>query len=411
MTALRERLRIRWEALTPDQRQNAIRGGIVAVGLLIVLALYYLSGQADPPAQTAQNPLDVIELGDARLEDDIRAKVERERQEQQNQNSAQDKVLADQRSQIELQQKQLEAMQSALESMHGGDPLAFPSNPPPTTRPTDPEAWAPPPEPPDLAQPERPQQARAPSVPAPPPELIGGIGIQRAPPETDEAKRNARRFFLPTSFMPARLLTGLRAKTVESARNDPEPMLLRVQAPAILPNEVRAQLQGCLIVAHGYGSLASERIEARLVSLSCMDLDGKSVIETPLTGILVDSDGVKGLAGRPVSKMGANMARLLAAGLAQGAGASVQAAAQTTSISPLGQTTTIDPAQIARAGTGQGIANATQELTRIYADLVRQSSPVVEVGPSKEVTVVVTEGAWIEIAHVHASGLATSVAP
>ena len=230
-----------------------------------------------------------------------------------------------------------------------------------------------------------------------PQELIGGIGIQRAPPESDESKRNARRFFLPTSFMPARLLTGLRAKTVESARNDPEPMLLRVQAPAILPNEVRAQLQGCLIVAHGYGSLASERIEARLVSLSCMDLDGKSVIETPLTGILVDSDGVKGLAGRPVSKMGANMARLLAAGLAQGAGASFQAAAQTTSISPLGQTTTIDPAQIARAGTGQGIANATQELTRIYADLVRQSSPVVEVGPSKEVTVVVTEGAWIDV--------------
>ncbi len=72
------------------------------------------------------------------------------------------------------------------------------------------------------------------------------------------------------------------------------------------------------------------------MSLSCMDLDGKSVIETPLTGILVDSDGVKGLAGRTVSKMGANMARLHAARLAQGAGASFQVAAQTTSISPRG---------------------------------------------------------------------------
>ena len=52
----------------------------------------------------------------------------------------------------------------------------------------------------------------------------------------------------------------------------------------------------------------------------------------------------------------------------------------------------------------QGVANATQELTRIYADLVRQSSPVVEVGPSKDITVVVTEGVWIEVKDVTAAG-------
>ena len=405
MTALKQQLSTRWEALTPHQRQHAVRGAIISAGLLIVVGLYYLSGQHEKQPNVAREDLDVIELGDARLEDDIRAKVERERQEQQNQNTAQDKTLEAQRQQIDLQEKQLEAMQSALLSMRGGDPLAFPEHPPKTTAPSDPEAWAPPADDrnPDLTLPPPPRPS-TPATPPSAPELIGGIGVVSAPAQTPDAKKNTRRFFLPTSFMSARLLTGLRAKTVESARNDPEPMLLRVQAPAILPNEVRAQLQGCLIVAHGYGSLASERIEARLVSLSCMDLQGKSAIETPLTGILVDADGVKGLAGRPVSKMGANMARLLAAGLAQGAGQAFQASAQTTSVSPLGQTTSIDPTQIARAGTGQGVANATQELTRIYADLVRQSSPIVEVGPSKDITVVVTEGVWIEVKDVTAAG-------
>lgn len=121
--------------------------------------------------------------------------------------------------------------------------------------------------------------------------------------------------------------------------------------------------------------------------------------------------GSRRFGGRPVSKKGANMARLRAAGLAQVARASFQASARTTSISPLGQTTPIDPAQMLRAGTGQGAANATQELTRIYADSVRQSSPVVEVGLSKEVTVVVTEGVWIELEPIGAAARGAPARP
>ena len=102
MTALKHQLSTRWEALTPNQRQNAVRGAIVTAGLLIVVGLYYLSGQNDKQPKVARDDLDVIELGDARLEDDIRAKVERERQEQQNKNSAQDKTLEAQREQIDL---------------------------------------------------------------------------------------------------------------------------------------------------------------------------------------------------------------------------------------------------------------------------------------------------------------------
>ena len=143
MTALKQQLSTRWEALTPHQRQHAVRGAIIAAGLLIVVGLYYLSGQHEKQPNVARDDLDVIELGDARLEDDIRAKVERERQEQQNQNTAQDKTLEAQRQQIDLQEKQLEAMQSALLSMRGGDPLAFPDQPPKTSAPNDPAAWAP----------------------------------------------------------------------------------------------------------------------------------------------------------------------------------------------------------------------------------------------------------------------------
>ena len=133
-------------------------------------------------------------------------------------------------------------------------------------------------------------------------------------------------------------------------------MLLRIQAPAVLPNEVRAQLQGCFVIAHGFGSLASERVESRLVSLSCVDYEGRSVIEEEIKGILVDQDGVKGLAGHPVTKMGANLSRMFVAGLVEGAGDALNAATATTSISPLGQTSTVDPSQLGKAGIGRGIS-------------------------------------------------------
>jgi conjugal transfer pilus assembly protein TraB len=234
-------------------------------------------------------------------------------------------------------------------------------------------------------------------------EFVGDIGTLAPPPgvkentPTDKGGKKNKKFYLPVSFMSAKLLTGLKAKTVDAAKGDPEPVLLRVQAPAVLPNEVRAQLEGCFVVAHGYGSLASEAYEARTVSLNCVDYSGRSVIEADITGYLADKDGSKGLSGLPVSKMGANLARLFLAGLVQGAGNAFQQSAVTTSVSPLGATQTVDSGQLERAGVGRGISQASGELTRVYVDLVRQSSPVIEVGPGKDVTVVITQGVWLEV--------------
>ena len=49
------------------------------------------------------------------------------------------------------------------------------------------------------------------------------------------------------------------------------------------------------------------------------------------------------------------------------------------------------------ARVGEGVSKAASEYGRIIADLVRQQAPVLEVGPTKDVTVVLTEGVWLEI--------------
>lgn len=390
-----------WYANLPRaQRLNLVKGAGVAVAAILLWVAYGAKqdGERKPPAAVTKD-VTTVSLGDSRLEDDIRAQFERDRRELVTQSTQQAKIQTQQASELAAQQKQLELMQQALESM-GAAPGTRSRRPPPD----DPEEWANAP----TVSGERLNRQATISASVSPPQLIyvGDIGVAADPvmaaqrtaaPAAEDAKKNARRFFLPTSFMPAKLLTGLKAKTVDSAKEDPEPMLLRIQAPAVLPNEVRAQLQGCFVIAHGYGSLASERVEARLVSLSCVDYEGRSVIEEEVKGILVDQDGVKGLAGHPVTKMGANLSRMFVAGLVEGAGDALGAASATTSISPLGQTATIDTGRLGRAGVGRGISTAAGELSKIYAELVRQSSPVIEVGPSKAVSVLVTEGVWLEV--------------
>lgn len=393
-----------WYAhLSRAQRLNIAKAMVVVVGAALLWAAYGARQDGDTPQIAATKDVTTVALGDARLEDDIRAQFERDRQEMVSQSSQQAKVLNQQASDLAAQQRQLELMQQALEAM-GASPATRTGRPPPD----DPEEWA---NAPTVSGERLNRSATIPAQVAPSQLIyVGDIGVaadpvmaaQRtaAPAAGEDAKKNGRSFFLPTSFMPAKLLTGLKAKTVESAKEDPEPMLLRIQAPAVLPNEVRAQLQGCFVIAHGYGSLASERVEARLVSLSCVDFDGRSVIEEEIKGILVDQDGVKGLAGHPVTKMGANLSRLFVAGLVEGAGDALAASSSTTSVSPLGQTTTIDTGQMGRAGVGRGISAASGELSKIYAELVRQSSPVIEVGPAKNVSILITEGVTLNVREV-----------
>jgi conjugal transfer pilus assembly protein TraB len=197
--------------------------------------------------------------------------------------------------------------------------------------------------------------------------------------------------------MAATLLSGLDAPTSNDARGTPVPVILRIKAPAMLPNEVKADLQGCFVIADGRGNLATERAELVLVSLSCLDTRGQAVIDQKVKGFVVDDDGKIGLRGKVVAKMGSAIARSMLAGFFGGAGDALKSAATTTSINPLGTTQTIEARDVALAGVGTGLAGGFKELQKFYLDLARQSMPVVEVGATRPVTLVISEGTTLTI--------------
>lgn len=236
------------------------------------------------------------------------------------------------------------------------------------------------------------------------PQPVGGIetavNVKRegASVQKEQQKKSTKRtIYLPPSFMDASLLTGFSAATMQSAKTYEKPLLLRVKDLAVLPNEIKTDLKGCFIIASAYGDLSDERAHARLVSLSCLSRNGESVIDTSIKGFIVDSDGKIGLAGNVVTKMGALLGRSVLAGFFGGMGDAFQAASTTSSISSLGTTQTIDPGQIAQAGVGSGLSKGFGELQKFYLEMAKQTFPVVEVGSTKTVTVVIEQGVELEI--------------
>lgn len=245
----------------------------------------------------------------------------------------------------------------------------------------------------------------------PPGQEMGEISIVSFEPgkngSSDKGKKKGMpttSVYLPPSYMEATLLSGAYIPTTESAKGNPMPVLLRVKTPAFLPNEAKAAVKGCYIIADGKANLATERAEMTVVSLSCLDRKGQAVIDQKVKGWLIDSDGVAGVGGKVVAKMGAMVARSLVAGFFGGAGEALKATATTTSISPLGATQTIDPKDVAMAGVGAGISNGFKEIQKFYLELAKQTMPAIAILPSKSVTVAISEGVMLNIKSINGNG-------
>lgn len=319
-----------------------------------------------------------------------------------------------QKTMLREQRRQLDSLQQKVEDIiqeqkkHGQGPVTEPLPEIPTPDQVTGQAKLP--SPPAVEEPWPLTENRAsmnlPSHPLPEPKIIGEISVLSNPAiaaetlDTAESKKKGRTVYLPPSFMEAKLLTGFDASTSGQGTNNPEPLLLRIQTPAVLPNDIKANLAGCFVIAEAVGRLDKERADVRLVSLSCLSNEGKAIIDTPVKGFVTDSDSKVGLSGRVVSRMGAATARTIVAGFFGGMGDMLKTAATTQSTSALGTTTTIDSGQVAQYSVGGGLSEGATSLHDFYLDLAKQTTPVIEVGAAKKITVVVSEGKELAIREI-----------
>lgn len=367
----------RFNQLSPG-RKKAVIWLLIGAVILLFVASGYNSSRSDK----AQNLFGQHKTRKIQLEPDLIQKT----------------LLREQRSQLDALQAEIDKIkkdrlksESEVE-LTGKEEKKFPEIPSPDQ--LEQQVLLPKP----LTSPPPPQPKSAQQQP----QFIGNITVLANatpvpgnPPDND--KKKARTVYLPPSFMEASLLTGFDASTSGTGKNNPEPLLLRIQTPAVLPNDIKANLSGCFIIAEAVGRLDKERADVRLVSLSCLSNEGKAIIDTQVKGFVTDSDSKVGLSGRVVSRMGAATARTVIAGFFGGLGDMLKTTATTQSVSPLGTTTSVDSSQIAKYSIGGGLAEGSQSLRDFYLDLAKQATPVIEVGATKKITVVISEGKDLEI--------------
>ena len=394
-------LRSHWLALDPGRqlraKQAAIALVIAVLGYGIYAASHSLDDEEAPAPTTSQ-----MDMGAGLRGDNLEIKVRGDLQKVLDGQS----LLGDRITAIEEGRLSPGAGANPDEMLEAGEEGALP---PAMTgaMPAFPE----PPLPQDIANADGSLPPPPPTAPAAPPappveRQVGAIGTATAsiapaengaPDGANGSKKKSRTIYLPPGFMKARLLTGIDALASRDATSNPEPLIARVQAPAVLPNDVKANLSGCFVIGNATGSLAKERVEVQLVSLSCVDFNERSVVDQPIKGFFVDTDGKKGLSGKVVTRAGAALARSFIAGTISGMSQSVETTFGETSTSALGSVRSFDPADAAKSGIAGGLSKSSEKLTDFYLDLARQAGPVVEVGAAKDVVVVIQEGVTLEI--------------
>ncbi|MCW2338195.1 conjugal transfer pilus assembly protein TraB [Sphingobium sp. B2D3A] len=391
-------IRAQWERLTSDQKLRAKQLGVVSTIALVGVGLYTASSagkKEEAPVPQASN----LDMGAGLRGDSLEVKLRGDLQKILDGQS----LLGDRVSAIEEGKVAPGSLSQSRALAPSGDdslPPALPGDAP-AYPPAPSEALA---EADTVPVPPVPPAAPA-APPAPPTQRqVGAIGAATAAPQGEggaaggaRAKKSNRTIYLPPGFMKARLLTGIDALASKDATSNPEPIIARVQAPAVLPNDVKANLAGCFVIGNATGSLAKERVEVQLVSISCVDFDEHAVVDQQIKGFFVDTDGKKGLSGKVVTRAGATLARSFIAGTIAGISQSVEGTFGSLSTSALGSVRSLDAGDAVKTGIAGGLSKSSDKLTDFYLDLARQAGPVVEVGAAKDVVVVIQEGIALEI--------------
>lgn len=390
-------------SMTKDTKKRWIA---VALGgaALIVTAATWVSSVNQPAAPAPKKDTGMVDTTPKGMSNakDWRAQTSAE-MEQLKKERAEDRIRQSElMSSIEQLKKQISQQQAP-----GGSAA-------PQARPSVNLNLPPPPEPPKTLVPYAPQPAAvtvAPSAsapvvaaqaqPAPEPKRaaarafippVAEVSSAGGATETEEYVSNDKRGFLPAgSFAKSTLISGVEAFTGGTAQSQPQPLVVRVDANAVLPNAAAYQIKGCHVLASVWGDMSSERVFGRLATLTCVDSQNRLVLSEEVEGVLVDSDGKNGIRGSLQDRQGAKLARSLLAGFAEGIASAMGAAQSTVTTTAFGSTKSVDPSRILRSSSYGGAEKAAEQLSDFYLKQAEATMPIIAVDAGRKISVLFTK--------------------
>ena len=204
------------------------------------------------------------------------------------------------------------------------------------------------------------------------------------------------------SHAEAVVLAGVDASAGISSQGDPRPLLLRLIGPAWTAaagdSALQVDVAGCTVTGAAHGDLSSEKVYARLRTLTCAGPEPGSVIETEVAGFIAGS-GKTGVRGPVVSREGALVQKAFLAGLVSGAGQGAAQAFQPQAVATGGGGAAVANTglmDIGRAGLGAGAASAGQKVADYLIRRAEQYQPVIQLRAGTRVSVVFLEGARLD---------------
>ena len=203
------------------------------------------------------------------------------------------------------------------------------------------------------------------------------------------------------SHAEAVVLAGVDASAGVSSQGDPRPVLFRITGPAWTAAENGAAMQvdvaGCTVTGAAHGDLSSEKIYARLRTMTCAGPGSGTVIETDVAGFVAGS-GKVGVRGPVVSREGALVEKAFLAGMVSGLGQGVSQAFQPQAVGTGGGAAIANTGlgDIGRAGLGSGAASAGQKVADYMIRRAEQYQPVIQLRAGTRVTLVFLEGARLD---------------
>ena len=131
------------------------------------------------------------------------------------------------------------------------------------------------------------------------------------------------------SHAEAVVLAGVDASAGVSSQGDPRPVLLRIVSPAWTAADggtaLAVDIDGCTVTGAAHGDLSSEKVYARLRTLTCAGDEPDTVLETEVAGFVAGA-GKTGVRGPVVSREGALIEKAFLAGMVSGLGEGVSGA-------------------------------------------------------------------------------------
>jgi len=208
--------------------------------------------------------------------------------------------------------------------------------------------------------------------------------------------KNPETYVPAGTFAKAVALGGADASAAVNAQSNPIPMLFRIIEDGTMPNNEKSHLKGCLATAAVVGDISSERGLIRLETLSCIDKDSSRIVDIAVEGTVFGPEGKNGVRGIPMWREGALLQRAFLAGTLSGLASGITQRYTTNSISPLGNTQTVNNSDIFKYGAANGVSNAMSKLADYNIQRAEQYHPVLQLSAGTTVDLVFLKGFYLD---------------